>query len=142
MREIKFRAWDKRNKKMLFFNEAWVCQEYRSLAFWNSDEDIDYYKDLESYKFSEDKINDLELQQFTGLLDKNGKEIYEGDIITDIKLKTKILFTIDFGFATKDDGYGVIVWSPKSGESYNITKEFCERGEVIGNVYENKDLLT
>ena len=71
-----------------------------------------------------------ELMQFTGLLDKNGVEIYEGDIFRDDEDgQCDYVFFRLGGFATKD------WWSPQ---------DLAERAptlEVIGNIYENKELL-
>jgi uncharacterized phage protein (TIGR01671 family) len=71
-REIKFRAWDKIDKIMRQVTCYNLYDEYVRLDEDNSGNSITR------------KIDDVILMQFTGLLDKNGKEIYEGDIVRDI----------------------------------------------------------
>lgn len=144
MKEIKFRAWDKIKKEM-------VASEYYNLVSFEGD----------AYQFELGKLlkaPELELMQYTGLKDKNGVEIYEGDII-------RILYT-DWASKPENDPrtleqyliedkclVGKIVYNaPKFEINFGIGKYGDEdfgsvrhgpHGwiEVIGNIYENQELL-
>jgi uncharacterized phage protein (TIGR01671 family) len=137
MREIKFRAWDKDNKEMIFWN------------LFNIDKDESFRLYIGDYgkRYEED----LEIMQYTGLYDKNGKEIYEGDII-------RILYT-DWPSKTDDDKrtleeykkdiskIGIVVYNSNGFyiriKEYNDTLNEGRHGEkeIIGNIYENLELL-
>ena len=119
-REIKFRAWDKETKSMI--KEVW---EIGLKSNYN-----------QSWLIGDDKRTDnFELMQYTGLKDKNGKEIYEGDIV---KSRDNHLFIINYEYGSfgagwiKDD----LVWYSSATKSFD-KKIF----EVIGNIYENSELL-
>mgnify|MGYP001613549239 CR=1 FL=1 len=117
MREIKFRVWDKENK------------------FFNSDYSIngDYvYGYCEGRIIKKDEQDKLVFMQFTGLKDKNGKEIYEGDIVSwyekDSEDTIHIIEWIDQQgcWGTKDE-----IWLCNTNMNF----------KVIGNIYESKHLL-
>ncbi len=130
MREIKFRAWDKVLKKICLAKE---------LKFGRRNEITTLTKDGGG-------ISRFELMQFIGIKDKKGKEIYEGDIVKGITFGDKkelILFIkwndihACFDLFYSIDGNDIEVLSdfdfPSDMEGYNL--------EVIGNIYENQELL-
>lgn len=131
MREIKFRAWDKNNNKWLepcFINVRGdgiieVFDDEREETIWL-------------------KSDEIELIQFTGLKDKNGKEIYEGDIVEfppfnkdwcEGDYLPRQRFTVDLSqlrLWLKEEMFGY------EGELL-LDSDKCE---VIGNIYENPEL--
>ena len=125
-REIKFRALDNEYKK---FTESFVAG---NLLLALHDEGIT----------SEDKVR-FELSQFTGLNDKNGTPIFEGDIVsynrgignwTGKRLTTihQIIFTNEINAFVMKDGNGYI----------KLRKHWNYEYEVLGNIYENPELLS
>lgn len=109
MREIRFRAWDKKNKRM----ESWENLNGIPAKMWT------------------DNL-DLIPMQFTGTLDRNGKEVWEGDLVKNRHDEVfpvvfyKYMFCLEI---KKDNGTS---WT---GFNYNYPFE------VIGNIYENKELI-
>lgn len=130
MRIIKFRAWDGEEKRFLPIIEG---HEY---TFRMDDDGL--YTEYESTP-----QKNVTLQMFTGLTDKNGKEIYEGDIVVGVG-KTK-----DNNWQIKRKPK-VVEWvSSKNGTGFNIVAspedyadKTCMRTEIIGNIYESPELLT
>lgn len=124
MRDIKFRIWDTENKEMLKVQEL----DFES-TFYGGRIAIRPYQ-YNDYFDTEDMI----LMQYTGLHDKNGKEIYEGDIVK-IKHKYEDVGKIIY----EHNGFTVDVMN--MNRPYGRVSFVNNFMEVIGNIYENKDLL-
>ncbi|HNG96932.1 MAG TPA: YopX family protein [Candidatus Absconditabacterales bacterium] len=143
MREIKFRCYLKDTKELL---------NVVSIVQMNDEEGLRVFPEGKSRNWLESE-GIIELMQYTGLKDKNGKEIYEGDIV-------KILYT---DLVSKDENDNrtleeylyekaetkVVIWntqgfyvSSKLG-GYAESMEHGKHGfiEIIGNIYENHELL-
>ena len=123
MRTIKFRAWDKKEKKMVPV-EVLV---------------VDIVSDTLRTVDNQGQFTDTEILQCTNLKDKNGKEIYEGDIVT-TNLKPALLILAQFKGEVRLK-YGCFCLYQES-ELYEPLFEILDKNlEIIGNIYENKELL-
>lgn len=126
MREIKFRAWNKVSKLIAYGVE----NEYdtiRGIRYSKNGKKLDDMEPGESsfgdYLSNENYI----VMQYTGLKDKNGKEIWEGDIVRYPRATEVVVF--------KDSGF-----SPFSIAGWEFVAYDYE-SEVLGNIYENPELL-
>ena len=141
MREIKFRAWDKDYKYMnykVMVGNVWDEENYHAHMIWVDRKDVDY--ECESGWMNFDEHSNNEIMQYTGLKDKNGVEIYEGDILsTDLDRPYLIVEFRNgaFMFQCHDNGKDYYDFMATTGENSNFTKYH----EVIGNIYENRKLL-
>lgn len=87
-------------------------------------------------------LKDIELMQSTGLKDKNGKEIFEGDIITDGIDIVDVRNHETLGFYTMVNGREVFFGHGTNIEEFEEDIEgFTEIAEILGNIYENPELL-
>lgn len=110
------------------FNGEWMygafLRQYHSSRYGRIDA-IFFSDEVKTYRVPVDPET---VGQFTGLIDKNGKEIYEGDILHDLNTGAKLpVRYVDGGFWLK----------PQEG-SFNMPSEHLR--EIIGNVFENPEL--
>ncbi|ACO18576.1 YopX protein [Streptococcus pneumoniae] len=137
----RYRAWIKTEKRM-FFSDDILAIDYENkeivtqqVYFENGLPDD---RDIYCYDFDE-----IELMQSTGLKDKNGKEIFEGDIVR----TTRFLGRADEigGFYEYDKEFIGIVkqlegsWVIDTGSDAVCLWTEIEENEIIGNIYENKE---
>lgn len=118
MREIKFRCWDR-------FKQRW--------SNYKINDDTVYFMDKNTgvlYGSYNKRYKDFNLMQYTGIKDKNGKEIYEGDIVFESSGEEyfKVVFE-DGSFRLESEEYSLLL------------KNYAHICEVVGNIYENLELI-
>lgn len=125
MRQLKFRAWDSENSKMVDVDSI----DFLKNEYWSGAEEWNLHPST--------------IMQFTGLTDKNGEDIYEGDIGKD---RRDSIWKISFGEKnTASFGATCISDTGAHDELYPQVMHFAwvvmHDFEVIGNIHENPELL-
>lgn len=148
-RDIKFRAWDKK------LNRMYYVRSIKDIGMLGST--VNYLSpDIKGVPIDFNCI----LLQFTGLLDKNGKEVYEGDIVKGV-VRAPQLLTGDTDENCNTNMGGIVFWN-FCMYSMQVIESLCEKEregminyfdfmmdyqgdfeeiEVIGNIYQNPELL-
>ena len=142
MREIKFRVY---LDKMYYQNEYVeydtnlvgidFLKKTATFAAYTDGEEAD---NLQKYSFDENSIlykKDLKIMQYTGLKDKNNKEIYEGDILSNGNNEKpyKVIFENGSFRAEFEEDF--------EEYSFDLIDVVAQGCEVVGNIYENPELL-
>ena len=113
MREIKFRAW------------GGATNEHPAFMM----------NDISDWAVGDLNSNNWKIMQYTGLSDKNGKEIYEGDLVDEYGNR-KLVYRVGF-----DRGHFTLTDIENGYDRLGIWNVHMNM-EIIGNIYQNKDLLT
>ena len=132
MREIKFRAWDKKEKQMIDINYLEIYDDLDKKGFHSVGEVLNN--------------EDWEVMQYTGLKDSKGKEICEGDIV---RVREEDGFQDDWSihkvvYEAEEYKYPAFDLQPQIDFESNALQYFTDIDgeiEVIGNIYENPELL-
>jgi uncharacterized phage protein (TIGR01671 family) len=131
MREIKFRAWNSYEKQFIANGDVldlYYSAKCNALMF-----------DNDNYELP----NNIIFLQYTGLKDKNGKEIYEGDIIIQNEEEWDPQI-VEYGIQRVDafDVMGWSIWDFYEDINNKTGKRLQSNIEIIGNIYENPELST
>lgn len=145
MRDSKFRAFDKRKK-------VWVAEGFHIFGECTLFGLIQIYclENRENGECSLERMNEIEVTEFTGLKDKNGKDLYEGDVLRTLHFQTESTINYMFHKVVYDEVRGTF----NAINVMNKDEEITTNGncflyvalkdktcEVIGNVFETPELL-
>lgn len=128
----KFRAWDRTRNQMNYRvmvgncdtdDENWICP----IIWIEEKKDWLHFDDYDS------------IMQSTGILDKNSQEIFEGDIVRQVRTQPTTENEIITGVVTMIEGAWLIMNDNEQLASYLWSE--TDENEIIGNVYENKEIL-
>jgi len=118
MRNLKFKIWDKADQEWTSYAPVFSSAHGKIFEFF----------------LSQYQVENLVIQQSTGLKDKNNKEIYEGDIVKG--------FFFDTDYMCNEVLICPVQWSNRTA-SFNIGHRYWDSKsmEVVGNIFENSELL-
>ncbi len=118
----KFRAWSKTEK---------IMSDVKKIDFWNGE--------IDARCFEETEIGNAILMQSTGLFDRNGKEIFEGDVVRQVRTQPTTENEVIVGVVTMLEGAWLIVNDNEQLAS-DLWSE-TDENEIIGNIYENAEMV-
>lgn len=125
----RYRAWDKEFKEMVQVDALVFDEQIIKVTYKNGN-------------IAKEDLKNYVLMQFTGLKDKNGKEIFEGDILTTGKRTGVVKNHRTLGFYMNDTR-GDNWWFGSDvdlAEFEDFTRTVAEKTEILGNIYTNPEL--
>ncbi len=135
MRPIKFRVWDKENKR-------WGSPNI--LEVWDESGKLEPFSYIKTGKLNPlyQPIENYIIQQFTGLLDINGKEIYEGDIVKDLDKEFGVIEFSNGSFILNTQNRILPFWSVMIHNNMVYPRQMNTNTlEIFGNIFENPELI-
>ena len=131
MRSIRFRAWDKVNKEMLFPD----CIQWE-IGLKTGIEPPWIGFPTKNGGYGTAPLDTVELMQFTGLTDRKGKEVWEGDVVRHANFSSAVFWDGEFG------AWAISVESTGGNVSEDLLSNHLDVNEVICNLYENPESVT
>lgn len=140
MREIKFRAWDDLEQRFWTLKDGGETSGDGSVQYFGNEQgvlEMGRLEEIDTGLGTAFEFTAFSLMQFTGLTDKNGREIYEGDILTGgiLHMTSGVRLSNESVATTVTFRDGMF----KLGKVSLLS--FHKNAEVIGNIYENPELL-
>jgi len=130
-REIKFRVWDPDKQRMVYYRTP-ICKEGMGLFMLDSEWPHDWIDTLVAFM-----TRPKYLMQYTGLKDKNGKEIYEGDVVVN---RCDEMWVVEYITRRLRHTLGHGEYADPVEMGYFPPMHTTEGLEVIGNIYENPEI--
>ena len=130
-KNIKFRAWHKAKERMYNILELDFSGNLVLLDYYFVTTPYDVVQEIPFWE----PVDEVELMMYTGQQDKHGKDIYEGDVVRSFNVEDTVYWNEDYSCFSGADSGG------DDNGSYSVESEYTRHREVIGNKYENPELV-